>query len=160
MQLNGTTTYNSIPCNSSKNLKMKTIFKIVLLLIVFANYSCKAQQLVQTPDDINKLKTNEQQFLTKPLKNLLQEIKPEIKTAFGTAGSPSFFTFKFLSPSEINQKVTGRKQVSFYVYVKENFEWNPEKRTKENEFRWTSADTERYGNLTVIRIKVIERLEN
>jgi hypothetical protein len=56
--------------------------------------------------------------------------------------------------------VTGRKQVSFYVYVKENFEWNPEKRTKENEFRWTSADTERYGNLTVIRIKVIERLEN
>lgn len=71
-----------------------------------------------------------------------------------------FFTFKFLSPSEINQKVTGRKHVSFYVYVKENFEWNPEKRTKENEFRWTSADTERYGNLTVIRIKVIERLEN
>ncbi|WP_433811389.1 hypothetical protein [Flavobacterium johnsoniae] len=47
---------------------MKTIFKIVLLLIVLTNYSCKAQQLVQTPDDINKLKTNEQQFLTKPLK--------------------------------------------------------------------------------------------
>ncbi len=109
---------------------MKNIFKILLIMTLLINCSSQSQQLVQTPDDIQKLKTNKLLFIYKPLKNLLKEVKPEIKTAFGTSGSPSFFTFKFLSPSEINQKVTGRKHVSFYVYVKENFEWDASKKRR------------------------------
>lgn len=139
---------------------MKNTLKTFILLLLLTNYSCKAQQLVQTTNDIYKLKTNEQQFLNKPLINLLKEIKPEIKTAFGTNDSPSFFTFKFLSPAEINQKVIGRKHISFYVYVKEPIEWNVDKRAKGKEYLWTPEDTDKYGNLTVVRIKVIERIEN
>ncbi|WP_374173278.1 hypothetical protein [Flavobacterium tructae] len=139
---------------------MRKLLKTFILLLLLINYSCKAQQLVQTPNDIFKLKTNEQQFLNKPLKNLLKEIKPEIKTAFATIDSPSFFAFYFLSPSEINRKVVGRKNISFYVYVKEPVDWSDDKRPKGKEYIWTAQDIEKYGNLTVIRIKVIERIEN
>ena len=47
--------------------------------------------MVQTPNDAHKLKINEQQFIHKPLKNLLKEIKPEIKTVLRTIDNASYF---------------------------------------------------------------------
>ncbi len=139
---------------------MKSTLKILAILFILANYSCTAQQMVQTPEDTYKLKTNEQQFINKPLKNLLKEVKPEIKTVVATLDYPSYFAFKFISPKEINRKVIGRKLISFYVYVKEPFEWDFNNRPKGKEYSWTKEDVEKYGNLTIIRIKVIERIED
>ena len=139
---------------------MKKIIKTGAILFLLINSSCKAQQMVQTTKDMKLLKVNEQQFLNKPLKKLLKEVKPEIKTAFGTVDTPSYFTFKFFSPQEINTKVIGRKHISFYVYVKEPIDWIFDKRPKGKEYQWTKEDVEKYGNLTVIRIKVIERIED
>ncbi|PWA05280.1 hypothetical protein [Flavobacterium laiguense] len=135
---------------------MKSVLKTFAILFLFANNSCKAQQMVQTPNDVYKLKANEQQFINKPLKNLLKEIKPEIKIAFGTLGYPSFFSFRFISREEMNRKPFGSNTLGLFVYVKEPVdEWDNSKRPKEIEFQWTKEDVEKYGDFTVIRIKVI-----
>lgn len=139
---------------------MKNTLKIFTILFLLMNYGCKAQQMVQTTNDIFLLKTNEQQFINKPLKDLLKEIKPEIKTVLGTVDYPSYFAFKFISVEEINRKVIGRKLISFYVYVKEPLDWDFNKRAKGKEYLWTKEDLEKYGNLTVIKIKVVERIED
>ncbi|PWA05279.1 hypothetical protein DB891_17185 [Flavobacterium laiguense] len=68
---------------TSNERNMKNILKTFAILFLFANNSCKAQQMVQTTKDVYLLKTNDQQFLNKPLKNLLREIKPNIKSVLG-----------------------------------------------------------------------------
>jgi hypothetical protein len=60
---------------------MKIIIKTFAILVLFISSSCKAQQMAQTITDVYKLKSNEQQFINKPLKKLLDQIKPEIKMA-------------------------------------------------------------------------------
>ena len=47
--------------------------------------------------------------------------------------------------------------MSLYVYVKEPIDWKWEKRPKGNELIWTKEDAEKYGNLAVVRIKVINQ---
>ena len=132
---------------------MKNVLHILVSLVFLINYGCKAQQMVQTTTDVHKLKINEQQFINKPLKNLLKEIKPEIKTAFGNIGDPCFFYFKFIDPEEIKRRPLG-SSLGLYVYVKEPLEWSFEKREKGKEYQWTKEDVEKYGNLTVIGIKI------
>lgn len=135
---------------------MKNTLKILALLFILINNSCKAQQMVQTTKDVYKLKANEQQFINKPLKDLLKELKPEIKTATGINDNPFFFSFRFTT-LEQQKKSEGNYEdrVSLYVYVKEPFDWYWEKRPKGKELVWAKEDIEKYGNLIVIRIKVI-----
>lgn len=141
--------------SNKKHRIMKNILKTFAILFLLINTSCRAQQMVQTPKDIYKLKANEQQFLNKPLKNLLKEIAPEIKTAYGTLDYPSYFSFRFLSPDEIEHKPSSSSILGLYVYVKEDVkEWSHGTRPKEKEFVWTKEDAEKYGNFTVIRIRV------
>lgn len=143
---------------------MKNILQTFVLIFLFMNISCKAQQMVQTPNDVYKLRENEQQFINKPLKNLLKEIKPEIKMAAGTLsdhGDPSLFSFWFESLAETSKIVKGKKHISLYVYVKEPVEeWTHETRPKDIEFKWRKEDVEKYGNFTVTRIKVIEYIDD
>lgn len=137
-----------------KNMKNRLKYYAILFLLI--NTNCKAQQMVQTVKDVPLLKTNELQFINKPLKNLLKEIKPEIKTATAINDNPFYFFFKF-TPLQQLQKDEGRPEdrVSLYVYVKEPIDWKWERRPKGKELDWTKEDAEKYGNLTVIRIKVI-----
>jgi hypothetical protein len=138
---------------------MKNILRTFALLFILINNSCKAQQMVQTTNDVYQLKTNEQQLINKPLKNLLKEIKSEIKTA-GASNEEGhqFFSFRFRT-LEQHKKNEGsyEDRVSLYVYVKEPIDWKWEKRPKGKELVWTKEDAEKYGNLTVIRIKVINQ---
>ena len=97
---------------------MKNVLHILVSLVFLINSSCKAQQLVQTTADVPKLKTNEQQFINKPLKKLLDEIKPEIKIAYGNIGDPSYFSFRFIDPEEIKRRPLG-SSLGLYVYVKD-----------------------------------------
>lgn len=129
---------------------MKNIFKLVILLFILLNYNYKGLQMVESPNDVYKLKTNEQQFINKPLKKLLKEIKPEIKMAWATSDLPNYFSFRFIDPEEVGK--IGIKNISLFVYVKEQINWQSDKRPKEKKFVWTKKDAEKYGNLTVIRI--------
>ncbi|MGN7811716.1 hypothetical protein [Flavobacterium sp. 22076] len=135
---------------------MKNIFKItpLLLILLIINTSCKAQQMVQTPNDVNKLQENEQQFINKPLKNLLKEIKPEIKLFRAEIDQHSYFSFYFISHNELLRLPTDSIPLGFYVYIKESIDWDFAKRPKETQYVWTKEDLEKYGNLTVTRIKI------
>ncbi|MCD0476179.1 hypothetical protein LPB87_17435 [Flavobacterium sp. EDS] len=134
---------------------MKNTIKTFAILFLLLSYGCKAQQMVQTPNEAYKLKENEQQFLNYPLKNLLKEIKPEIKFVIGTVDYPSYFSFRFITREELSRKSIDDKILGLYVYVKEPLDWNFDKRPKGEEYQWTKEDVKKYGNLTVIRIKVI-----
>lgn len=134
---------------------MKKIIKLFALLFLLINYSCKAQQLVQTPYDAFKLKQNEQQFINKPLKNLLNEIKPEIKMVDGTLNAPDYFTFKFVSYDDYVKGNNNKKYISIYVYVKEPINWDSENRPEDKKFVWTKKDAKKYANYTIVRIRVI-----
>ena len=79
----------------------------------------------------------------------------EIKTAFGTLDFPSYFSFRFIDSEEIKRRSLENNSLGLYVYVKEPIEWDSDKRTKGKEFLWTKEDVEKYGNFTVIRIRVI-----
>lgn len=134
---------------------MKNTLKIIIIAFILINSSCKAQ-MVQTTKEAYLLKTNEQQFINKPLKDLLKEIKPEIKMARATNEvGLQYFSFKFRTLDQLkkNQGVW-EDRVSLYVYVKEPIDWAYEKRPKGNEYLWTKEDAEKYGNLIVVRIKV------
>jgi len=135
---------------------MKNILRIFALLFILSNNSCKAQQMVQNTNDAYKLKINEQQFINKPLKDLLKELKPVIKAAYAINDNPFFFSFRFRSPEQ-QKKNEGswEDRVSLYVYVKDPIDWQYEKRPIGKEMAWTKEDAEKYGNLIVIRIKVI-----
>ncbi|MDX6183169.1 hypothetical protein SGQ44_13415 [Flavobacterium sp. Fl-77] len=133
---------------------MKNTIKIIAAFLFLISTSCKAQQMVQIPEDTYKLKANEQQFINKPLKDLLKEIKPEIKLVMGTIDSPSYFSFRFQSREELNKKPLDGTTIGLFVYVKEPLDWNFDKRSKGKEYEWSKEDVEKYGNLTVIRIKV------
>lgn len=134
---------------------MKNTFKLFVLLFLLINYSCKAQQLVQTPSDAYKLKQNEQQFINKPLKNLLNEIKPEIKMADGTLNSPDYFTFKFVNYNDyLKGHNNNKKYIRIYVFVKEPINWDSENRPEDKKFVWTKKDVKKYANYTIVQIRV------
>lgn len=136
---------------------MKNTVKIIAAIALFLSIGCKAQQMVQVPADVSKLKANEQQFINRPLKNLLKEIKPEIKFVLGTVDSPSYFSFRFVSREEFANASAKSSTPWLHVYVKEPLDWSFEKRPKGKEYEWTKEDAERYGNLTVTRIKITGR---
>jgi hypothetical protein len=136
---------------------MKNLLHILASLLLLINYSCKAQQLVQTTADVQKLKTNEKQFINKPLKYLLKEIKPKIKMAGVTNEEGySYFGFDFITLEEQRKGLGSREdKVSLYIYVDGQVDWDYEKRPKGQGYSWTKEDIQKYENLIVGRIKVI-----
>ena len=136
---------------------MKKALKIIVALLFMTTYSCKAQQMVQTTADVQKLKTNEQQFINKPLKYLLKELKPEIKTAWVTNEEGySYFSFRFITLEKQRKGLESREdKVSLHVYVKEQIvDLDFEKRLKEKDNTLTNEFIQKHENLIVQRIKV------
>ena len=58
---------------------MKQFLFIPYVVLILGVISCNAQRLVVKVNDAKKLETYKDNFIGKPLKNLLAEIKPEIK---------------------------------------------------------------------------------
>lgn len=131
--------YILIKIATNLNLKiMKNTLKIIAIVFLLMNYSCKAQQLVQTTKDVCQLKINNQQFINKPLRELLKEIKPQIKAAWGNnEGGNQFFSFKFIDQDEIKRRSIKDNSVGLYVYVKESLDWDFDKRVRGKEYLWT-----------------------
>lgn len=137
---------------------MEKVLKIVVTLILMISYSCKAQQLLQTTADVQKLKTNELQFINKPIKFLLKEIKPEIKSAWVTNEEGySYFCFRFRRIEDQKNSIGSLEdKVSLYVYVNgQVVDVDFEKRVKEQDNILTKKFIQKYENLIVQRIKVI-----
>jgi len=123
--------------------------------------SCFSQQLVKKQSDLRLLIDQQERFINKPLKELLKEIKPPIKFAFGTDakdhGMPANITFKFVTHQEyLILKEVNKFPLTLIIYVKEEkIDWyDLSKRTKETITSWTADDLRKYGDLTVIRIRV------
>ena len=137
---------------------MKNILKFFAFLLILTNSSCKPQ-MVQTTKEAYLLKENEQQLIDKPLNDLLKEVKPEIKTGYATNEEGlQYFSFKFRTPEQWKKdEGSWDDRVSIYVYVKDPIDWQYEKRSIGKETVWTKEDAEKYGNLIVTRIKVINQ---
>lgn len=135
---------------------MKKIIQFLMLLIIAVLYNCKGLPMVQSTKEMKELKINESKFVNKPLKYLLKEIGPEIKTGAGTNDDVFYFAFSFttLNQQQLDQGNLDDR-VNLVVYIKEPFDWVWEKRPKGNETVWTKEDAKKYGDLIVVRIKVI-----
>jgi hypothetical protein len=135
---------------------MKHSLPVIVLLIV-CGYSSYAQPLMQTLQDVQKLQDSAHLFVDKPLKTLLKEIGPTIKTVFTDSHRPhhalSVIIFKFIDKEEQGKyNLAGKRSLSLLVYIKENFDWN---KSKEARLQWTVEDAERLGNLTIYRIDIV-----
>lgn len=141
---------------------MKFLTKIVIPIFFTAiTVSCYSQQMVQSQQDAKKLEINKEQFIGKPLKDLLKEIKPKIKTALGAPGSselPSFFNFYFTAKKDYDKyRAKNKFPLTIKVYVKGTFEWDKRGKTKDNWLDWTKQDEERYGDLIIADVKVYNK---
>ncbi|KIA99188.1 hypothetical protein OA93_06035 [Flavobacterium sp. KMS] len=139
---------------------MKNIL-IFFAILLFYNNSI-AQQLVYNTSQVYLLKDNEELFINKPLKDLLKEIKPEIKTAhvFNDENS-SLFGFRFTTLAQ-QRKEEGAiaDRVTLLVYVKEFIPWDWKKRPVGNEILWTPEDAQKSANFIVVRIGVVPETED
>ena len=133
---------------------------LISFLILISSSSCFSQHLVKTIDDAQKIKANENQFINKPLKELLKEIKPQIKRVTATPSkniqsSVGYFIFNFVdSKQKDSLRLKSKIPVTLVVYVKENFNWDFHKRSKGKETVWTPEDANKYGNLTMVGFRV------
>lgn len=136
---------------------MERYFISLLLLITI---SCKAQ-LVHTIYDLKNLEINKNEFIGKPLKDLLQQIKPEIKRVRvipGSSESLSTIYLSLLSDSGFHNiySKTGKRPAEVCIRLKEhNFKWwNPSNRPQNHRFDWTKNDEKEFGKLTVEDIRI------
>jgi len=125
-----------------------------------SSQSCFSQKLVKREIDIQKVKENENLFIGKPLKTLLQEINPPIKrvTATPSKNIQSYvgnFHFYFMDNKTVDSiRNKGKTPVTLVVYVKEYFDWDFQKRSKGQEMIWTSEDAKKYENLTIVGFRI------
>jgi hypothetical protein len=140
---------------------MKNYFLSSLLTVCVLS-SCFSQQLVKKQADARLIIEQKERFINKPLKDLLKEIKPEIKYASGSNaedhGRPAFFRFKFVTKEQSDSlRAKNLSPIVIYVYVKENIDWyGRTKRTKETGQTWTEDDFRNYKDFTVIDLRVYD----
>ena len=137
---------------------MKPLSKIFTLLFLPGVIFCQAQKMVQKTSDAQNLERNKNQFIGKPLKDLLKEIKPKIETALGSPGTnerPGFFNFYFAPKEEYDKyRAQDKFPLTIKVYIKESFEWDRKDKTNDTWLNWTKEDEEKYGDLIIADIKV------
>jgi hypothetical protein len=139
---------------------VKSYFLSVFLTVGVLS-SCFSQKLVKKQSDAILLIEQKERFINKPLKVLLNDIKPAIKYAYGEDakdhGRPAYFTFKFVTKQQNYSLVEkGIAPIVIYVYVKEKcIDWGEFKKLKKETFTsWTADDFRFYSNFTVIDIDV------
>lgn len=133
-----------------------TFFAILCFLLQNKSYS---QQLVQSINDIYRLEDNKELFVNKQLKVLLKEIKPEIKTAhvFNNENAP-LLLFRFTTIEQQRKKEESiPNRFSLLVYVKQSIPWNWAGRPKGKELDWTKDDANKFGDLIVSDIEIVQK---
>ncbi len=142
---------------------MKQLFNIFLVAFLFAITSCNTQKLVLKVNDAKKLEANEDNFIGKPLKNVLSQIKPKIKFVYGNpentwagATGGTYFTFYFVD------KEDGKKRISVNdipTHITVQFQLEPTNNRrpfpKGGIKEWTKKETKEYGDMIIINIFVL-----
>lgn len=134
------------------------LFSAIMTICVLS--SCFSQQLVKKQADARLIIEQKERFINKPLKDLLKEIKPEIKYAFGydarDHGMPAYFRFKFVTKEQSDSlRAKNLSPILIFVYVKENIDWNESAlRKRDILFTWTEDDFQKYKYYTVIDLRV------
>lgn len=142
---------------------MKQLFKLNLLIFLLSATSCHAQKLVQKTSDAKKLEINQKQFIGKPLKVLLAQIAPQIKFVYGNpdntwggATGGTYLKFHFVNHEEYGKKLNKNKNATGIIV---NFQLEPNNTRKplpkEGLKEWTDEDTKKYGDMIIMKIRVI-----
>jgi hypothetical protein len=134
---------------------MKACF-FILIILLSISFSGKTQKLFETQHHILKLKDSAQRFVGKPLKELLNEIGPEIKfvSAEGQRAhnALSYMIFKFVSKEEYRKyNIVGKRPLGILVYLKEKFQWDKPRKELN---KWTKEDEMFYGNFTIVALSI------
>ncbi len=141
---------------------MKQQFNIVFAILFLAITSCNTQRLVIKVNDAKKLETYKHNFIGKPLKRVLSEIKPKIKFVYGNPENTSaeaiggtYFTFYFVDKEEAKKRLSV-KDIPTRITVQFQLEAinNRKSLSKDGIKEWTKDDTQEYGDMTVISIRV------
>lgn len=139
---------------------MKRLDFLIVFISLLVSSNCYSQPMMKTVNDAQIIKTNEGQFINKPLQDLLKEIKPQIKRVTASPSkniqsSVGYLLFNFVdSKQKDSLRAKQKTPVTIVVYVKEYFEWDFQKRPKGKETVWTQEDAKRYGNLTIVGFRV------
>src|ERR1044071_2247162 len=102
---------------------MKQLFTLLTASFLLFAASCHAPKIVQTIADVKKLEINKDKFVGKPLKLLLDQIKPKIKSAIGDPDDISrnrtkIITFFFIDKKEfLRRDGMGEKPTSISVVL-------------------------------------------
>jgi hypothetical protein len=106
-------------------LKKHTKYNFFLLFLAATSF-CKAQQMVQIPKDIHIVCHKENEFIGRPPKALLSELKPSIKMVLaqgGWAEQAPQFSFFFMSKQAFDScLIQGNLPLRLSVNVKEIFD--------------------------------------
>ena len=141
---------------------MKQLFSLFTISFLLFAASCKMQKIVQTIADVKKLETHKDKFVGKPLKVLLEQIKPNIKSAIGDPDDISkertkIITFFFVDKKEfLRRDGIGEKSTSISVVLE------PSKNKKlplSGSNPWTKEQVKEYGDMIVLRFWVREYTE-
>lgn len=138
---------------------MKQILTILTFTLLLLTTSCHAQ-MMRTLNDAQKLKINEKEFIGQPLKTLLKEIKPEIKMVSANPSTSNqvrlgYFIFRFVDAQTYDSSLAKQKYLlQITVFVKEPFVWNKNNKSLNERFKWTKNDEKKYGQLTIVGIRV------
>ncbi|AWK04315.1 hypothetical protein HYN56_08725 [Flavobacterium crocinum] len=135
---------------------MKNIIKFFVVSYLLLINDANSQQMVQNINDVYKLKENKTLFIDRPLKDLLKEIRPEIKTAHVFNEDYFVFIFKFTTIEQQRQdQGSFLERVALFVYVKDSIPWGWKEKPKGTELNWTSDDVQKFGNFIVTNVSVV-----
>lgn len=137
---------------------MKQRLKLSIIILLLAATSCHAQKLIQKVSDTKKLENNKEQFIGKPLKVLLDQIAPKIKSAIGNPDNVSkeqttTIIFYFVEKKEfVSRDKRKEKPTRIGVVLQKTLNKNYPPLLGSNP--WTEEQEREYGDMTVIRIWV------
>ena len=140
---------------------MKQFLFIPFAVIILGITSCNTQRLVVKVNDAKKLETYKDNFIGKPLKNLLSEIKPKIKYVYGNPENNTghitegtYFTFYFINKKKLLQRLS-IKDIPTRITVQFQLETNNNRRPlpEGGLTEWTKK-TKEYGDMIILSIRV------
>ena len=137
---------------------MKHLFKTFAFVFLLSTTSCIAQKMVQRIDDAKELQINEKQFIGKPLKALLAQIGPQIKSSIGNPDSKSketspMITFYFVDKNEFRYRNSrGEKPTHISVLLQPAINKSYPQLSGANP--WTKEQVKAYGDMIITKLWV------
>lgn len=139
---------------------MKNLLKILLFgNLLLMNYACAQTVTMKTLEDSKKIQTNKNEFIGKPLSNLLKHINLEVKSIIPSPNKNmreiNRLSFLFVSKLEY-KNAQGSKPTRITVVFNQNWDLAGERCTfdKVGCTDWTKEDEKNLGNLIVHDIYV------